>query len=146
MRSLHQVRKNSVETASIEESFRGLLDELVNNAIHTQQMADRIGLQIVHPLHLANEKDFPSADEAIGLFKLAVDSRRDPVPQIENSVRAVTALIARLKSALAEMQDLVKFHEAIAQLQAIYKDQLQIIDTTKQEQKKKRLKELEGLK
>ncbi len=36
------------------------------------------------------------------------------VPQIDNSVQAVTALIARLKTALAEMQDLVKFHEAIA--------------------------------
>ena len=59
VRSLHQVRKNSVETASVEESFRGLLDELVNNAVHTQQMADRIGLQIVQPLHLANERDFP---------------------------------------------------------------------------------------
>jgi hypothetical protein len=146
VRSLHQVRKNSVETASVEESFRGLLDELVNNAVHTQQMADRIGLQIVQPLHLANEKDFPAADEAIGLFKLAIDSRRDPVPQIESSVGTVTTLITRLKSALAEMQDLVKFHEAIARLQAMIKDQQQIIDSTKQEQKKKRLKELEGLK
>jgi len=44
------------------------------------------------------------------------------------------------------MQDLVKFHEAIGRLQAMIKDQQQIIDTTKQEQKKKRLKELEGLK
>lgn len=146
VRSLHQVRKNSVETASVEESFRGLLDELVNNGVHTQQMADRIGLQIVQPLHLANEKDFPAADEAIGLFKLAVDARRDCVPQIDNSVRAVTALIARLKTALAEMQDLVKFHEAISRLQAMIKDQEQIIDSTRQEQKKKRLKELEGLK
>jgi hypothetical protein len=146
VRSLHQVRKNSVETASVEESFRGLLDELVNNGIHTQQMADRIGLRIVQPLHLANEKDFPAADEAIGLFKLAIDSRRDPVPQIESSVRTVTALIARLKSALAEMQDLVKYHELVARLQGMLKDEVQIIDTTKQEQKKKRLKELEGLK
>ena len=109
-------------------------------------MADRIGLQIVQPLHLANEKDFPAADEAIGLFKLAVDSRRDPVPQIDNSVRAVTTLIAGLKTALAEMQDLVKFHEAISRLQTMIKDQQQIIDSTKQEQKKRRLKELEGLK
>jgi hypothetical protein len=146
VRSLHQVRKNSVETASVEESFRGLLDELVNNAVHTQQMADRIGQQIVQPLHLANEKDFPAADEAIGLFKLAVDSRRDPVTQIDASVRAVTTLIAGLKRALAEMQDLVKFHEAIARLQTMIKDQEKIIDTTKQEQKKRRLKELEGLK
>jgi hypothetical protein len=146
VRSLHQVRKNSVETASVEESFRGLLDELVNNAVHTQQMADRIGQQIVQPLHLANEKDFPAADEAIGLFKLATDSRRDPVPQIENSVRTVTAVIGRLKMALAEMQDLVKFHELTARLQGMIKDQEQIIDTTKQEQKKKRLKELEDLK
>ena len=69
-----------------------------------------------------------------------------PVPQIDNSVQAVTALIARLKTALAEMQDLVKFHEAISRLQAMIKDQQQIIDSTKQEQKKRRLKELEGLK
>jgi hypothetical protein len=146
VRSLHQVRKNSVETASVEESFRGLLDELVNNAVHTQQMADRIGLQIVQPLHLANERDFPAADEAIGLFKLAVDSRRDPVPQIDTSVRAVTTLIARLKASLAEMQELVKFHEAVARLQTMIKDQEKIVDKTKQEQKKRRLKELEGLK
>lgn len=146
VRSLHQVRKNSVETASVEESFRGLLDELVNNGVHTQQMADRIGIQIVQPLHLANERDFPATDEAIGLFKLAIDGRRDPVPQIENSVRTVTALIARLKTALAEMQDLVKFHELTARLQAMIKDEQQILDSTKQEQKKKRLKELEGLK
>jgi hypothetical protein len=146
VRSLHQVRKNSVETASVEDSFRSLLDELVNNAVHTQQMADRIGGQIVQPLHLANERDFPAADEAIGLFKLAVDARRDSVSQIDNSVHAVATLIVRLKRALAEMQDLVQFHEAIQRLQGMIKDQEQIIDTTKQEQKKKRLKELEGLK
>jgi hypothetical protein len=146
VRSLHQVRKNSVETASVEDSFRSLLDELVNNAVHTQQMADRIGGQIVQPLHLANERDFPAADEAIGLFKLAVDARRDSVSQIDHSVRAVATLITRLKRALAEMQDLVKFHEAISRLQGMIKDQEQIIDSTKQEQKKKRLKELEGLK
>ena len=44
------------------------------------------------------------------------------------------------------MQDLVKFHEAISRLQGMIKDQQQIIDSTKQEQKKKRLKELEELK
>ena len=145
VRSLHQIRKNSVETASIEESFRGLLEELVNNAVHTQQMAERIGERIVRPLHTANEKDFPAADEAVGLFKLEVDAQRDPVPQIDASIRAVANVITRLKSALAEMQDLVKFHEAIARLQKLIKDQDQIIDETKQEQKRTRLKELKGL-
>jgi hypothetical protein len=145
VRSLHQIRKNSVETASIEESFRGLLEELVNNAVHTQQMAERIGERIVQPLHTANEKDFPAADEAVGLFKLEVDAQRDPVPQIDTSIRAVANVIARLKLALAEMQDLVKFHEAIARLQKLIKDQDQIIDETKQEQKRTRLKELKGL-
>jgi hypothetical protein len=145
VRSLHQIRKNSVETASVEESFRGLLEELVNNAVHTQQMAERIGERIVRPVHMANEKDFPAADEAVGLFKLEVDAQRDPVPQIDASIRAVANVIARLKSALAEMQDLVKFHEAIARLQKLIKDQDQIIDETKQEQKRTRLKELKGL-
>jgi hypothetical protein len=57
----------------------------------------------------------------------------------------VATVIGRLKSALAEMQDLVKFHEAIARLQKLIKDQDQIIDATKQEQKRTRLKELKGL-
>jgi hypothetical protein len=145
VRSLHQIRKNSVETASVEESFRGLLEELVNNAVHTQQMVERIGERIVQPLHVANEKDFPAADEALGLFKLEVDAQHNPVPQIDASIRSVATVIARLKSALAEMQDLVKFHEAIARLQKLIKDQDQIIDATKQEQKRTRLKELKGL-
>ena len=145
VRSLHQIRKNSVETASVEESFRGLLEELVNNAVHTQQMVERIGERIVQPLHQANEKDFPAADEALGLFKLEVDAQRDAVPRIDASIRAVANVVSRLKLALAEMQDLVKFHEAIARLQKLIKDQDQIIDATKQEQKRTRLKELKGL-
>ncbi|HEV3302837.1 MAG TPA: hypothetical protein VG055_24505 [Planctomycetaceae bacterium] len=145
VRSLHQIRKSSVETASVEESFRGLLEELVNNAVHTQQMVERIGERIVQPLHQANEKDFPAADEALGLFKLEVDAQRDAVPRIDASIRAVANVVSRLKLALAEMQDLVKFHEAIARLQKLIKDQDQIIDATKQEQKRTRLKELKGL-
>jgi hypothetical protein len=129
----------------VEDSFRGLLEELVNNAVHTQQMVERIGDRIVQPLHLANEKDFPAADEAIGLFKLESEAQRNSVPQIDASIRSVTRVVARLKTALAEMQDLVKFHEAIARLQKLIKDQDQIIDATKQEQKRTRLKELKGL-
>ena len=145
VRSLNQIRKNSVETASVEDSFKSLLDELVNNAVHTQHMVERIGERIVQPLHLANEKDFPAADEAIGLFKLDAEAQRDSVPRIDASIRAVGTVVVRLKSALAEMQDLVKFHEAIARLQKLIKDEDQIIDATKQEQKRTRLKELKGL-
>jgi uncharacterized NAD-dependent epimerase/dehydratase family protein len=145
VRSLHQIRKNSVETASVEDSFRGLLEEVVNNAVQTHQMVERIGERIVQPLHEANEKDFPAADEAIGLFKLQVDAQREPVPQIDASIRSVANVIARLKLALAEMQELVKFHEAIGRLQKLIKDEDQIIDATKQEQKRTRLKELKGL-
>jgi hypothetical protein len=145
VRSLHQIRKNSVETASVEDSFRGLLEELVNNAVHTRERVERISDRILQPLHAANEKDFPAADEAIGLFKLEVDAQRDPVSRIDTSIASVGTVIGRLKSALAEMQDLVKFHEAIARLQKLIKDQDQIIDATKQEQKRTRLKELKGL-
>jgi len=145
VRSLHQIRKNSVETASVEDSFRGLLDEVVNNAVQTKGMVERIADLIVRPIHTANEKDFPAADEAIGLFKLEVDAQRDSVAQIDASIRAVGNVIVRLKSALAEMQELVKFHEAIARLQKLIKDQDQIIDKTKDEQKRTRLKELKGL-
>lgn len=42
IRSLHGIRKNATETISVEESFRDIREELINNGVHTPQMLERM--------------------------------------------------------------------------------------------------------
>ena len=135
-RALHQVRKNTSETAVIEQGFADILEELVNNAVHTRQMVDRIDGLIVKPLHGIVTVDFPSVDGAIGVFKLANEKGNDPAPAIDESVEQINVMVERMKKVLAEMQDLAKFHEAISKLKAIIDDSQQIKQQTEDERKR----------
>jgi len=144
-RALHQIRKNAGETAAIEDSFRAILEELVNNAVHTRQMVDRIEGLIVRPLAGINQSDFPASDRALGLFKLANDKGEDPTPRIQDSAETLGAMLARMRAVLNEMEDLVKFHEAVQRLKHIIEDEERIGDDTQDLRKKQRLRELKGL-
>jgi len=144
-RTLHQVRKNSSETAVIEDGFRAILEELVNNRVHTEQMVQRINGLIVDPLHAINTIDYPAADGAVGLFKLALEKDQDPTAQIDNSVESLSLMLEHMARVLKEMQDLADFHEAIKALKVIIDDSEKLNEETIKERKKKDLEKLKGL-
>ncbi len=144
-RSLHQIRKNAGETAAIEDSFRAILEELVNNAVHTRQMVDRLDGLIVKPLGSINQNDFPASDQALGLFKLANDKGENPAPRIDQAADSLGVMLAHMRAVLNEMEDLVKFHEAVQRLKRIIEDEEKIGEDTRDLRKKQRLKELKGL-
>ncbi|MGE3314681.1 MAG: hypothetical protein AB7O26_06145 [Planctomycetaceae bacterium] len=144
-RSLHQIRKNAGENAAIEDSFKAILEELVNNSVHTRQMVDRIEGLIVRPLNSINQSDFPSADQTLGLFKLANEKGDNPIPRIDASAEALGTMLAHMRAVLAEMEDLVKFHEAVQRLKRIIDDEEKIEEDTQDLRKKSRLKELKEL-
>ncbi len=141
-RSLHAVRKNANECASIELAFQDIREELVNNALHTPQTLERLNDKIIKPLHAVNGEDYPAVDQAIGLFRLANERGNDPVPTIDASVEAIGLLIRNLESVLVEMRKLETFQEALEQLKAIIEQQEQLIEKTKRERKKGLLKDL----
>jgi hypothetical protein len=143
-RSLHQVRKNASETAAVESSFREILEELVNNAVHTRQMVDRIKELIIDPLVAIIESDFPRVDQSIGSFKVAHEKGSDPTPQIDASLEALAAMLARMQAILSEMQDLVDFHSAVDRLKTIIEDEQNLSDETKRLQKKNLIDRLKG--
>ena len=135
-RALHQVRKNTSETAVVEQGFADILEELVNNAVHTRQMVDRIDGLIVKPLHGIVTVDFPSVDGAIGVFKLANEKGNDPTSAIDESVEQINVMLEHMQKVLAEMEDLAKFHEAISKLKAIIEDSQQLKQQTEDERKR----------
>ena len=144
-RALHAIRKNANETISVEQSFRDLRDEMVNNAVDTSQMLSRIDNLIVAPLHAINVTDYPTVDEALGEFKLANELAEDPTSAIDACVDDVTRLIERMERVLREMRKLETFQEALEMLKGIIEQQEQLIEKTKQEQKKRTLDKLKGL-
>lgn len=141
--SLHAVRKNANETASLELAFRDIREELVNNGLHTPQTLERLDDRIVKPLNAINTKDYPLVDEALGLYRLANNKSNDPTPAIDASVQAIGVLIANMERILGEMRKLETFQEALEQLKAIIEQQEQLTEKTKKEQKKKLLEGLQ---
>ena len=145
IRSLHAIRKNSTETISVEESFRDIREELINNAVHTPQMLERIDEKIVKPLHSLNADDYPAVDESLGALKLLLDDGRDSLPGLDESIVQIGTMLDRMDTILKEMQRLETFQEAIELLKSIIDQQQQLEDRTKSERKKRRIQELKGL-
>lgn len=144
-RSLHEIRQNANETAEIEQSFRDIREEMVNNAVDTRQMLERIDDRIVDSLHEINTRDYPSIDELIGLFKFANEKERDPTIEIDNGIDALSIIITRMERILLEMRKLETFQEALEILKSIIQQEGELIKKTKTEQKKKLIEGLKGL-
>ena len=145
IRSLHGIRKNATETISVAESFRDIREELINNAVHTPQMLERIDSKIVKPLHAINQSDYPSVDEALGALKVLLDDNRDPLPGLDETIARVGTMLDQMDAILKEMQRLETFQEAVELLKSIIDQQQQLEDRTKSERKKRRIQELKGL-
>ena len=143
-RSLHQVRKNTNETASIELGFRDIREELVNNGLHTPQTLERLDDKIVKPLHSIGTDDYPAVDQAIGLFRLANERGQDPISAIDVSTEAIDVLIRHMEQVLLEMRKLETFQEALEQLKAIIEHQEALRKKAEKEGKRELLKKLGG--
>jgi hypothetical protein len=144
-RGLHAIRKAATETASVEQAFRDVREELVNNAIHTPQLLSRLGDRIIDPLGRINTVDYPEADGALVQFRLANEREQDPTPQIDECVLEMTSLIDKMEQVLLEMRKLETFQEALELLKAIIAEEERLVEETKNRQKRNALEKLKNL-
>ncbi len=143
-RSLHQVRKNSTESVEIAEAFRGILDELINNSLQTSKKVKRLEESILDPLTNINAKLFPASDKELGLLKLAIQKERNPIESMESGIASLDRILRQMRLVLKEMQELVKYHQAVNQLKLILENQKKLLEKTEQIRKKNLLKKLKG--
>ncbi len=142
-RSLLAIRKTAGEMASIEAAFKEIREELVNNSAETPQDMDRLETKILAPLARVNEQDFPSADRQLGLFKLANDQERDPLPEIDSAKQELEGLIERLERILLEIKKRATIQELVEMLKSTKSELDGIIDDTKTQRKRNALRALE---
>ncbi|MGC1272875.1 MAG: hypothetical protein WBC44_04150 [Planctomycetaceae bacterium] len=135
-RAFSETQQNSGEVRAIEQSFREILEQLVNNRVHTEKQLDRIRAGILDPLRRLGESRFPKLDRSIGELRLHIHDGNDTEPSFAAGIDAADELIAEMEAALKEMQDLAEFHEAIQELTRIFEDEEKLLDRTKNEQKR----------
>jgi hypothetical protein len=159
-RSLFQIGKNRAETASIREAFDNMLEELVNNGVHTRQMTERLHLTILTPLKMILEGpppdakaddllkykgNFPTADALVGRFRQVMEEQVSPAQHLDASVDEISRMLARMREVLSEMAQLAELHEAIAQLKKISDDFGDLRKKTIEERKNALKNKLKGL-
>ncbi len=135
-RAYSETQQNANDVRSVRESFSGILEQLVNNRVHTEKQLARIRTGILDPLGRLAEDRFPLLDRAVGALRLAIADGNDPRADFRAGIVAADALIAEMEAALKEMQDLAEFHEAVQELNRLFEDERELSEKTKEEQKK----------
>ncbi len=141
-RSLHEIHQNANETAAVEESFRDIREEMVNNQVATRQMLERIDEGILNPLHDINSNGYPNVDELLGLFKFDLEKWNNPNQRIDETRERLGSLIEDLERILLEMLKLETFQEALETLKAIISLEDELKQKTDSERKKQAIEKL----
>ena len=144
-RSLNTVRKNNNECRSVEAAFSDIVEELINNAIPPQSLAEEMRRAIVKPLNEINERDFPGVDTILGSLKVAVE--RDAVTRehFDESIVAIDEMLTHMRVLLDEIKELAELHEIVNDLKQLIDAQKDLLDKTKALQKKKLIEKLKLL-
>lgn len=120
------------ETAEIAAAFRLIRDELANNALLSPELENRIVVQIAEPLGRIAATDLPAVSAAC--------RRRAPREEV---VRAVDAVLARMRAVLDKMMELESFNEVVDALRGLIRTQEEIRAETLRRQKQRAREALE---
>lgn len=120
------------ETAEIAAAFRLIRDELANNALLSPELENRLVVQIAEPLGRIAITDLPAVTAAC--------RRRAPREEV---VRAVDAVLARMRAVLDRMMELESFNEVVDLLRGLIRTQEEIRAETLRRQKQRAREALE---
>lgn len=134
---LQNAAQLSHETLGVAEGFEGIVTELENNRIDTEELTMRLGKNIATPLRGIAEEMLPELQSSL---KLLENSFADGKPQLslqKQSIVQSDAILATMKQVLDRMLELESYNELVALLRSIVADQKELQDQTKQERRQK---------
>ena len=134
------LRRQKNELDAINEAFREIALQLINNAIPPKQLAENMYSQIIQPLQDISDQDIDEADRSVSRFRVAAAKGLETQNLISPAQKDVRQIIDRLKTILDEVRDMAEFHEALSDLKDILEEQKRLIE----EAKRLQLKDLGG--
>ncbi len=144
-RSGSNLRRQTNEIRSIVEGFDEIIQQLINNAIPPQQLAQNMRDEILNPLTDIADKPMADADRVLSEFGVAAQSGKKVRLLVDTSLERVELVISQLKVILENVRDLAEFHEALRDLKAILEDQQKLQEEIKALQKRNLIDKLKLL-
>ncbi len=145
VRSLRVVRaqqhgqRAAQEVLGVAMSFEDIRQEIINNRIDVNDRRDRIQRQIAQPLRQIGEELFPILDKRLVQLAGCLEQRVDE-PELSASTAAALAqadeILFAMEAVLEKMLELETYNQLVDMLRSLIKDQEDLNDRTKKQQKK----------
>lgn len=130
-RSLQNVLKNSQELLAIARAIDGILEELHNNRLDSQELQERLKGRIADPLKDMSQKGFVELEKELRNLKELLEDPDRATASRQLAKEAFDRLIARLEKVRDEMKALETFKEAVDLLKEIVNEQQRLNELTK---------------
>ena len=134
-----ELSQNAGQAEVVRSGFGEILAELRNNGVQTSAQTARLRDAILEPLAAIANDLFPEADRAAGALLALSEGDAAPaeLAAAADAARVRTDRLADAMTAvLREMRDLAEFHEAVQDLQRLVERQEDLLDRTREEQKR----------
>ena len=140
-----QLSKNRNETQQVEQGFRGIRAELVNNKLFTAKQAKRMDVDIIQKLDIINNDDYPGIDKAIANYRKKMDNGEDPTDAIQDCVDRMNLMLVHMDEVLDKMEKIQRIGAVIRSLDELIKSQKELADKTRKQQEIEALRKLKEL-
>ncbi|MEQ8837505.1 MAG: hypothetical protein RID07_11930, partial [Lacipirellulaceae bacterium] len=130
------------ETLGVAEGFQGIVIELINNRIDTEDLKERLENGISQPLEEIASRQMPELEVALESLRKAYKEESSRVkPQLATAQARANEVVEAMKAVLDRMLELESYNELVVWLWAIVKEQDDLRKDT-QEQRKNKLRRL----
>lgn len=133
----------SHETLSVAEGFEGIVTELVNNRIDTEELKERLSANIAEPLRQISEDLLPGFEETSKLLEATFATKSDQQELYRRAILESDEIVDSMKRVLDRMLELESYNELVALLRKIVDEQKQLQEQTKEE-RRERLRNILG--
>ncbi len=135
-RSLVQSDKSAQEVLGVAASFDDIRHELINNRVDSKDRESRLKDQIADPLRRIGETMFPALNVQLKSLQQQLDDPAASDQAVDLAVEMADAVLLELDKVLQKMLELESFNELMNIVRSLIEDQQEIIEKTKEEQKK----------
>ncbi len=128
------------EVASVADGFQGIVDELTNNRVDTQEILQRLNGGIIDPLREIADRLLPRLEQS--LEACLEDYPADDTPRrIARSRRDADAAVDAMQGVLDRMLELEDYNELVDLLRSLLEEQ-QALNKATEAQRKEQLRRL----
>jgi hypothetical protein len=132
--SLQNVTQSGHEILGIAEAFDDIHDQLENNRVDNVDLKSRLREQIAQPLRHLGEVRMTELESQLQLVQESITDSEAGGTALAGGIRLADEILVEMRQVLDRMLELESYHEVVALLRGIIRDQQALNDKTKQRQ------------